>query len=190
MSEGEKKDLTNAPLRARFALEYAKNGGNATQAALAAGYSENSAAQQGSAVLKDDRVQAAIRRHQNALAAVAGESRDTVLAREINWAQANIKDYFITATDTVAVLKPLEQLTDDQARCIKKLSWNQHGPVLELHDQGRANRNLAEYLGLTQKEGNDLTPEDAASLIAAAMDAMEEVDGAASKADRPRPSTD
>lgn len=190
MSKGEQNDLSFAPLRARFALEYAKNGGNATQAAIAAGYSENSAAQQGSAVLKDDRVQAAIKRHLNALAAVGGESRDTVLAREINWAQADIRDYFTATGDAVAILKPLGQLTDNEARRIKKLSWNQYGPVLELHDPGRANRNLAEYLGLTQKEGNDLTPQDAASLIAAALDAMEETDGAASTADRPRAETD
>ena len=46
-----------SPKKMIFVTEYIKNGGNATQAAIAAGYSEKTAYSQGSRLLKDVEVQ-------------------------------------------------------------------------------------------------------------------------------------
>lgn len=46
-----------SPRKMIFVTEYIKNGGNATQAAIAAGYSEKTAYSQGSRLLKDVEVQ-------------------------------------------------------------------------------------------------------------------------------------
>ncbi len=51
-----------SPQEQRFCNEYAANGGNATKAAIAAGYSEATAAQTASRLLKRPRVHAEIRR--------------------------------------------------------------------------------------------------------------------------------
>lgn len=50
--------MAMTPQKRLFALEYISNGQNATQAAIAAGYAERSAYNQGSRLMKDDEVRA------------------------------------------------------------------------------------------------------------------------------------
>lgn len=188
-------ELLSSPKRRRFVLHYVDNGGNATQAAISAGYSEKSAHVEGSRLLKDDKVQRAIQIYVQAKANVAGENKDTILARIINRAQFDLRDYFITvpivdehgnqrlARDGVPLvteeLKPLNQLTQAQAARIKKLSWNQHGPVIEFHDPAAADRDLASLMGYVKEDHSSLTAEEAAALIAASLAKMNELDHSA-----------
>jgi hypothetical protein len=170
---------------------YVENGGNGTAAAEAAGYGAPATAQYD--CLKNPKIKEQIKRYAALCTRNAGESRETIIGREVNWAKAKINDYFndvpLIAADgspvldasgqpaTTTEMKPMSEWTDDQARRVKKISWNRNGPVLELHDPMRANRNLAEYNGLTQKEDQALGAEDAANLIAAALDRMDDLDG-------------
>lgn len=188
--EASLADILSAPKRRKFVIAYVDNGGNGTQAALTAGYPEKSAASQASRMLKDEKVRRAILRYSQSKAAVAGENRDTILERMINRARFDIRDYFETVPITdehgnprlgagniplvTEELKPISNLTREQAARIKKLSWNQHGPVLEFHDPAAADRDLANLLGYSRREDENLTPEDAASLIAASMERMRE----------------
>lgn len=189
-------ELLRSPKRRKFVLYYVDNGGNATQAALSAGYSEKSAHVEGSRLLRDDKVRAAIRRYSQATAAVAGENRNTILDRMINRARFDIRDYFETVPIVdehgnprlgagniplvTEELKPISNLTREQAARIKKLSWNQHGPVLEFHDPAAADRDLANLLGYTKEDDSSLTAEDAAALIAASLAKMDELDHSSS----------
>ena len=56
-------------------------------------------------------------------------------------------------------------------------SFRGHGMKIELHDVAAADRDLARLMGLEPKEQEALSPEDAANLIAAAMERMDELDG-------------
>jgi hypothetical protein len=112
----------------------------------------------------------------------------------VNWRNCNIQDYFrlvpILNNDGEPAIDPITRqprfteemipvssLEPHVARRIKKLSWNREGPVLELHDPGRANRHLAEYAGMLKQKVSDMTPVEAASLIHEALKEMDEVDG-------------
>lgn len=188
-------ELLSSPKRRRFAIAFAENGGNGTKAAETAGFAFP--AQEACRLLKFAEVRAAIESHCAVLRSNANESRETILDREANWARSNIKDYFervpiVNAEGEQRInphtgqpmfteeMKPLSSLTDEQAKRIKKLSWNREGPVLELHDPMRANRNLAEYAGMLKQKVSDMTPVEAASAIHDALKDMDEVDGISS----------
>jgi len=174
----------------KFVMFYVENGGNGTAAAEAAGYS--AAPQSAIDCLRNPKIQEHIKKYAALCTRNAGESRETIIAREVNWAKGSIKDYFndvpLIAADgspildasgqpaTTVEMKPMSEWTDEQAARVKKISWNRNGVVLELHDPMRANRNLAEYNGLTQKEDQALSADDAANLIGAAMARMDELD--------------
>lgn len=174
----------------KFVMFYVENGGNGTSAAEAAGYAAPSTAQYD--CLKSKKVQEQIKRYAALCTRNSGESRETIIAREVTWATSDIRNFFYKrpllnndgtpstneageplATDE---MKSILDWTKEEAACVKKISWNRNGPVLELHDPMRANRNLAEYNGLTQKDDAALGADDAAALIAAAMGRMEELD--------------
>jgi hypothetical protein len=185
-------ELLASPKRRRFAIAFAENGGNGTKAAETAGFAHPG--QEAHRLLKFDSVQAAIEAHLLVLCSNANESRETILDREANWARADMRDYFTRvpildsegnqALDpyskqpmSTEEMKPVTSLPKHIAQRIKKLSWNRNGPVLELHDPGRANRHLAEYAGMLKQKVSDMTPVEAASAIHDALKEMDKVDG-------------
>ena len=192
--EGRLMQLLTGPMQRRFVIHYVDNGGNATQAAISAGYAENSARQQGSRLCQKDDIKAAIAVYARQKAACAGENKETILSRMINRANLNIQDYFVVvplvnedgqprigaggiplATEE---MKRFTDLTPDQGARIKKLSWNQYGPILEFHDPAQADRDLANLLGYSKTDDIGLNAEDAAALIGAALQRMDELDHA------------
>lgn len=174
----------------KFVMFYVENGGNAVSAAEASGYKD--ASQSAQDCINNPRIQEQIKLYAALCTRNSGESRETIIAREVAWATGDIRSYFYRkpilkddgtpATDEAGneifteELRPITDWSKEEAACVKKISWNRNGPVLELHDPMRANRNLAEYNGLTAKEDAALGADDAAALIAAAMDRMEELD--------------
>ena len=184
-------DLLTSPKRRKFAVLYAQNGGKGTAAAEGAGFSHPSVEQH--RLLKDANVLKAIQRQLRAQMLSHSENRDTIIAREVNWANCDIRGYFrkvliidengLPKIDTYSGDKmfteemiPITDWTEKQGKAVKKISWNREGPVIEMMDAARANRNLAEYEGMLQKDDNNLTADDAASLIAASMAAMDGTD--------------
>jgi hypothetical protein len=175
----------------KFVMFYVENGGNGTAAAEAAGYSTPSQSAQD--CIKNPRIQEQIEKYSALCARNAGESRETILHREVNWASGDIRDFFVMKAildnegnpsihpltgdaEFTEEMIPITEWTKDQAARVKKISWNRNGPVLELHDPMRANRNLAEYNGMLMKEDQALNADDAAALIAASMARMKELD--------------
>lgn len=188
-SEARLAELLKAPKRRRFVIAYVENGGNATAAAESAGYAVPNV--EGARLLRDASVIEAIEAHTNCVQRVAGESRDTVLNRIRNRANANIQDFFrevpIVGDDGAPVLVngqalttneliPITQLPREVAACIKAVVPTAHGTKLELHDASAADRDLARLMGLEPKEQEALSADDAAQLIAAALDRMDELD--------------
>jgi hypothetical protein len=189
MDEELAEALTSIKQR-KFVMFYVENGFNGTSAAEAAGYS--AAAASAYDCLKNPAIKEQIKKYAALCARNSGESRETIIGREVIWAKADIRDFFykrplLNTDGTPSVdeagealftdeMKSILDWTKEEAACVKKISWNRNGPVLELHDPMRANRNQAEYIGLTQKEDQALNAEDAAALIGAAMGRMNELD--------------
>ncbi len=178
-------DLLSTPKRRKFVIAYVENGGNGTAAAEVAGL--GAPAQAASRMLKDVKVQEAIARHTSIVANVAGESRDTVINRILNRANCDPRDFFKLVTVTrgsgdsereveIEELMRITDLTREQAMCVKKFSWTAHGPSIEFYDASAADRDLARLMGLEPREDANLSPDDAAQLIAAALDRMDELD--------------
>ena len=191
-AKAELNEMLGSPLRRKFAIAFAENGGNGTKAAETAGYA--CPAVEAVRLLKDEKVLAAIERHIVIMLTNASESRETILAREVNWTKGNIQDYFervpildgdgnqrvspVTGQPMFTEeMKAICDLPEPVAKRIRKLSWNREGPVLELHDPGRANRHLAEYAGMLKQKVSDMTPVEAASAIHDALKNMDKVDG-------------
>jgi phage terminase small subunit len=76
---GKDKDINWR--RARFVSEFCANGGNATEAAIAAGYSARSARQQGSRLLTNDDIQAEIQAHKTALQVQSGRDSGWLMVK-------------------------------------------------------------------------------------------------------------
>lgn len=179
-------DLLKSKKRRLFVIYYVENGGKHAEAAEAAGFAVPDV--EGCRLLRDANVVEAIRRYAAVATNVAGETRDTILARMINRANVDPGDYFETVertigegddarTITVEDWKPLNKMTKGQRQRIKKISDTQYGRTMEFHDPSAADRDIARLMGLEPKEEhNDLTPEDAASLIASAFERMDETD--------------
>lgn len=108
-----------------------------------------------------------------------GENEESVVARWSMWADSDVGDYFIGDYQ----LRPLDDLSKEQRQCIKKIkiSHNARGDRnvdLELHDQHKANNDLAVMMGLLGKGDNDTTPpEETAHAIQRALQEMKSVNG-------------
>ena len=192
-SEARLTELLRSPKRRKFVIAYVENGGNATAAAESAGFAHPR--EEGYRLLQNDHIIEAIDVHANICSRVAGESRDTVLDRIRNRANVDPRDYFRkievirgegedARTVEIEELRLVSDLTKAQAQCIKKISYNTQGfPTLEFHDAMAADRDLARLMGMEPKETEALSAEDAAQLITAALDRMDELDAPESSGD-------
>ncbi len=110
---GTSKDEA-AERRHNFIQAYIANGGNATQAAIKAGFSEKTADQQGSRLLKDVKVQAELEKQREILRQKFGLTAENVL-REV----ARISFFDPRAlVDAQGNIRNLNDLDEDTARAV------------------------------------------------------------------------
>lgn len=100
--EKQQKSLTLSPKRENFCLEYIKDS-NATQAAIRAGYSKNSAQEQSSRLLSKDIIKARVKELQAKRAKDCGRSASELVTKL--WELADMKDPYIR-------LQAIRQLRD------------------------------------------------------------------------------
>jgi phage terminase small subunit len=147
------------PRQQRFVEEYLANGGNATQAAIAAGYSEPTAKQQGSRLLTNADVAAAIDTGRAALTEQSGVSAERLIAELSAIAFGDLRDVVRWDDDEVE-LKSSEEISDDAARALRELvatvevvegergSRTTKRFHVRQHDKLRAIELLGKHLGL------------------------------------------
>jgi phage terminase small subunit len=133
----------------RFVAEYLVDL-NATQAAIRAGYSEATAKQQGSRLLTNADVQAAIRDGQAALGEQTGISQVMVLERLATIAFSELGN-FVSWSGRTVTLKPSEELESTAA--VASISGDGEKAQIKLHDSIRALELLGRHLGMF-KEGS------------------------------------
>jgi phage terminase small subunit len=114
MAEDENIELTDK--QEKFCYEYCLDL-NATQAAIRAGYSENTARSMGCQLLTNINIKAKIKQFQDNLAETAGISRLRVLNEHMKMAFSSIANLH----NTWIKRKDFETLTDDQKACIAEI---------------------------------------------------------------------
>lgn len=112
----------------RFADAYLANGGNATEAAVAAGYSPRTAKQQGSRLLTNADLSAYIDERRAADSEQARMDRDEFLSHLEGLIRADLRDVAEWDADEVTLIAS-GQLTDEAARSLQSLSV-----VVETHE--------------------------------------------------------
>ena len=120
-------------------------------------------------------IQAVILADQIADINTATETRERVISRYAEIANADILDYFVPETQCT-ILRPLEDLTPAQRRCIKSIKHNAQGvPALELYDRLRATDKIAEIIGILDKNDTGESSEEKAARIRHLLKEMEDV---------------
>jgi len=116
MAENEEIEVELNDKQEKFCYEYCMDL-NATQAAIRAGYSENTARSQASQLLTKLNIQARIKHLQDNLAETAGLSRLRVLNEHMKMAFSSIAHLHNTWIER----KEFEELTEDQKACIAEI---------------------------------------------------------------------
>lgn len=147
--------------RQEFVYHMARHG-IARQAAREAGLFEKSS----EALMKEQAIRDAIQVEVARGLAVVSENENSVIARWAEWANGNIAD-FLQDDWTV---RPLNEIPAEKRRCIKKVKVTRNAAgistEIELHDQAKANSDLANMMGLLHKgESDTLPPEETAKQL-------------------------
>lgn len=151
----------------RFAVEYVANGGNQTQAAIAAGYSVLSAPVAGSKLTKDNEVRGAIGEAAALALEKSGITAERVLKELSRIAFADPRKLF----DSSGRLRPIHTLGDDEAAVIASMDhdtmWSGRGPSREavgetskvrMWDKMSALDKAMKHLGLFERDNSQRAP--------------------------------
>lgn len=146
-----------SPKQLRFCLEYIKDS-NATQAAIRAGYSENSAGPQGSRLLSLPKVKTYIVSQTTKIVEKAGITADKVLREMAAVGLVRLSDVVTWDGSGNIVMKPSDELTPEEAASICEVTQTETvslktGDIttttrLRMHPKVTALSKLAEWLGI------------------------------------------
>jgi phage terminase small subunit len=169
--------------REKFAKELIKNGGNRTQAAIAAGYSPHSASEQGSRVFGTIEVQEALQRHRSLLEE-AGSSPLELVKELLNVARVDPADL----CDDEGNLLPLKQIPPEVRRAISSFDvdelWEGRGDdrrqagvtkKIRFWDKLASIEKLARIANLFEKDNNSSRPNMSLQIMVVAPDKSETV---------------
>lgn len=150
-----------------FVAEYLKDF-NATRAALAAGYSKNTAVEQGSRLLRNVNVQNEVKRQTEVLFDSIGLTTQRILMEYMKIAHADINDYLTFGQKEVPVMKDGKPVLDSTGKPVTKtinyvdfkessevdtsliseVKQGKDGVSIKLHDKMKALDTLAKYMHL------------------------------------------
>lgn len=126
---------------------------NATKAAIAAGYSADSAASQGSRLLKNAKVAAALRDARQKRAERVQVTQDEVLAELVNIMRGDPRD-LVGWDKHHAKIKPSDELTEAEAKRISEVAMTSDGLRVKFYDRQRAIELVGKHLGMFKDELN------------------------------------
>jgi phage terminase small subunit len=135
--------------RSLFVAKYLSNGENATQAAIAAGYSPKTAKQAGHRLLTNSDVRAAIEKHRKAATEKAELTVERTLREVARIAYFDPRKLY----DADGRLKKLHELDDDTAAAVSGVEMDAGAVVKIKHwDKNSALDKAMKYLGLYEKD--------------------------------------
>lgn len=134
--------------RRLFVDAYIANGGNAKQAAIAAGYAESRAEVTGSELVKDRKVQEEITRRRAELEQQSGLTAERVLREIARIVYFDPRELFREDGS----LKPTSEWTDDQAAAIASIEISDGKTRVKAWDKNAALEKAMKHLGLYEKD--------------------------------------
>lgn len=149
--------------KALFVDAYLANGGNATQAAITAGYSEKTAKQQGSRLLTSVDIREAIAKRTQVVAEKVGLSVERTLQELARLAYADPRKLY----KEDGSLKAIHELDDDAAATIASVEVDEigmegvvigHTKKLKQWDKNAALEKAMKYHGLYEKDNEQKPP--------------------------------
>lgn len=133
---------------------------NATQAAIRAGYSENGSTVQGTRLLANASIAAALREAMDLRAGRTGVTADKVLREYAKIGFSDIRKVTkwgskpepqegeTPVTDYPVELIPSDQIDDDTAAAVSEISLTSSGIKIKMHDKRAALDSIARHLGM------------------------------------------
>lgn len=197
MSDIEDWETELTPKQRAFVREYLIDL-NATQAAIRAGYAENSATVEGSRLLANAKVKSAVDAAMAMRSARTDITADRVLKelakigfsdirKAVRWQSGLVTEEDNPDGGDIAIVKTIvtnnvqmvasDEIDDETAAAIAEVSQNQGGGLkIKLHDKRAALVDIGKHLGMfrdkvevTGKDGKDLVPEASPTDIAKAI---------------------
>lgn len=159
---GTTKDAAEQRAR-RFVEAYIANGGNATSAAIQAGYSPRSAYNQGYRLMKDDEVGRLLEQRKQQVAKRLEISTERILRKLVAIAEADVSQFL----DSKGAILPPSEWPAEARGAVQSLKWGRFGPEIKLHDSKGAVEIAMKHLGLFEKDN-----EQKADPIKALLDAI------------------
>lgn len=148
--------------KARFVREILVDG-NATQAAIRAGYSPRSAVHSAKRLMQQPAIVAAIARASSEAARRNDVTVDRVLQELARIAFACAADV-VRVHRGVVVATDTERLTDDQRAAVSEVAGTEHGIRIRQHDKVKALELLGRYLALFT-DRHEVTGQDGGPLV-------------------------
>lgn len=145
----------------RFVKAYIANGGNATQAAIEAGYSKKTAYSAGGRLLKRVEIATAIEKNRELASAKAGLTVERTLKEVARLAYSDPRKFY----DVAGNLIPIHKLDDDTAACIASLEVDEitsdgavlgHTKKIKHWDKNAALEKAMKHLGLYEKNNEQI----------------------------------
>jgi len=134
---------------------------NATQAAIRAGYSEETAGAIGYENLKKPEILEKIQEAMDARAARTEITQDRVLYELAKTAFADVTD-FVTVekkkNSSVVTIKPTSEIPKEKLGAIASIKQGRSGIEVKLNDKGKALELLGRHLGMFQDKQEDHAP--------------------------------
>lgn len=140
------------PKQKRFVDEYLIDL-NATQAAIRAGYSKNTAAEQGARLLINVNISEEIQKRRVELQNKLEITQEKVLQELAAIAFANGADFAKVEDDNTVKMIPTDELSSEKLPAIAGIKVNQYGVEVKLHDKVKALELLGKYLGTFEGNG-------------------------------------
>lgn len=125
---------------------------NATQAAIRAGYSENTARQVGCENLSKPNIQEKVRELMDSRSGRTQITADRVLQEVAALAFTNMTDLVRSTSGQSIKLEDVKDLPVNVQAAIKKIKTGQYGLEVELHNKDAALDKLMRHLGLYEKD--------------------------------------
>lgn len=146
--------VSAAHRRKLFVEAYISNGGNATQAAISAGYSPHRADVTGAKMVGDIRISEELERRRAELEAKTELSTERVLREVARVALSDPRGLFRAD----GALKPPSEWTDEQAAAIASVEFDDAGKLkVRLWDKNAALEKAAKHLGLYERDNKQKT---------------------------------
>lgn len=151
MEDEKSTDLVLTKKQELFCKYYVSNGHNGTQAAIQAGYSENTAGVQANENLKKPNIIEMIKQLEAPIVKKLGLDENWVLTKLKNFAEADITDFF-EIKDNKITLKDFNLIPKEKTMAIESIKQTRNGIEIKLIDKKSSSVDVGKHIGMFKEQ--------------------------------------